>query len=945
MRIQDGYLAAVVPATGIYKATGGRLVLANCEVARNRAKQTSTTGHLLGGGGYFVSGSVLISNSVFRANGNSTKDAMRFCDGLAFYANNADVEVVGSLFESNRASYAWAQRSNLGGAIHCAGGTLRVADTRFVGNRGGSYDRTNMGGGGAVYLSGSCDARFSGCRFEDNESWNYPSASDYSLAPGGAIWAALSSVSTATFANCVFVNNRATERGGAIMLSSGNLLIQNCTLASNQAAIKGGALYVLNGGTVTIQNSILWSNAAADGASEIYLGSGAFSLTDSCLTGIGEDAVYGGVQMARVMTNNPLFASETDLHLKSTVARWDPAITNWTADAVDSPCIDAGDPALDYSRELPVNGGRLNLGAYGNTAEASKSPVAAAPRVEDRGASVSGNAATIGGELTDGSRSDITLWFGTNAVALDTQSSLVMYPPQDTGILFRATAAGLLSETTYYYAWSATNLAGGAWSATNTFVTGAEPPGGGVPIIHVDGDATGGETGANWTDAFKTVAQAIAAVEPGREEIWVAAGTYSHGTELRIETNLSLYGGFSGGETSRSQRSLANRPILSGNDAHRVIVITGTNVTLDGVIIRDGYLEGGTRASGLYKDTEGILVLANCDLIQNSVYQNANADVLGCGAYFASCRVTITNCTFRQNGQSGWISREALRRCCGIGFYASGADLVIADSRFYTNTVRSSTVFAPDGRGGAFYVKDGTLDVRNAIFAGNKGSYKRYSGVASGGGAGYLSGAVTAQFRNCLFRDNETWPDATYRGDGGALWIGASAASTVTVASCTFYGNTGDWYGGAVYAAGGALQVVDTILWANSAGVSGSEIYAKNADSVVGVAYSDLSETNAPHVVADAASLAWGDGILTADPLFASADDLHLQSKNGRWDPVLADWVKDAESSPCIDAGDPASSYANEPASNGKRINLGAYGNTAEASQSPFRAGSLLIIR
>ena len=347
LRIQDGYLAAVVPATGIFKDTGGRLVLANCEVTRNRARQTSTTGHLLGGGGYFVSGSVLISNSVFRANGNSTKDAMRFCDGLAFYANNADVEVVGSLFESNRASYAWAQRSNLGGAIHCAGGTLRVADTRFVGNRGGSYDRTNMGGGGAVYLSGSCDARFSGCRFEDNEAWNYPIASEYTLAPGGAVWAALSSVSTVTLENCVFVNNRASECGGAIMLTSGSLTMQNCTLASNQAAIKGGALYVKNGGTIAIQNSILWSNAAADGASEIYLGSGAFSLTDSCLTGIGEDAVYGGVQMARVMTNNPLFASETDLHLKSTVARWDSAITNWTADAVDSPCIDAGDPALD----------------------------------------------------------------------------------------------------------------------------------------------------------------------------------------------------------------------------------------------------------------------------------------------------------------------------------------------------------------------------------------------------------------------------------------------------------------------------------------------------------------------------------------------------------------------------------------------------------------------
>ena len=38
--------------------------------------------------------------------------------------------------------------------------------------------------------------------------------------------------------------------------------------------------------------------------------------------------------------------------------------------------------------------------------------------------------------------------------------------------------------------------------------------------------------------------------------------------------------------------------------------------------------------------------------------------------------------------------------------------------------------------------------------------------------------------------------------------------------------------------------------------------------------------------------------------------------------------------SPCIDAGDPASEYGNEPVPNGGRINLGAYGNTSEATCS-----------
>ena len=45
------------------------------------------------------------------------------------------------------------------------------------------------------------------------------------------------------------------------------------------------------------------------------------------------------------------------------------------ADSVDSPCIDAGDPSNDYSHEPAPNGDRLNMGAYGNTPQASKATV------------------------------------------------------------------------------------------------------------------------------------------------------------------------------------------------------------------------------------------------------------------------------------------------------------------------------------------------------------------------------------------------------------------------------------------------------------------------------------------------------------------------------------------------------------------------------------------
>lgn len=44
----------------------------------------------------------------------------------------------------------------------------------------------------------------------------------------------------------------------------------------------------------------------------------------------------------------------------------------WGYDDIVSKCVDAGDPAADYSLEPEPNGGRANLGVYGNTVQASK---------------------------------------------------------------------------------------------------------------------------------------------------------------------------------------------------------------------------------------------------------------------------------------------------------------------------------------------------------------------------------------------------------------------------------------------------------------------------------------------------------------------------------------------------------------------------------------------
>jgi hypothetical protein len=49
-------------------------------------------------------------------------------------------------------------------------------------------------------------------------------------------------------------------------------------------------------------------------------------------------------------------------------------------------------------------------------------------------------------------------------------------------------------------------------------------------------------------------------------------------------------------------------------------------------------------------------------------------------------------------------------------------------------------------------------------------------------------------------------------------------------------------------------------------------------------------------------------------------------------------WVQDDVSSPCLDAGDPNSDWSQEPWPNGKRINMGAYGGTNQASKNGLKA-------
>ena len=71
---------------------------------------------------------------------------------------------------------------------------------------------------------------------------------------------------------------------------------------------------------------------------------------------------------------DPLFVPDA-YYLQSVAGHFDPYTDTWISAPVTSPCIDTGDPNAWFNLEPEPNGGRMNMGAYGGTEQASKTPV------------------------------------------------------------------------------------------------------------------------------------------------------------------------------------------------------------------------------------------------------------------------------------------------------------------------------------------------------------------------------------------------------------------------------------------------------------------------------------------------------------------------------------------------------------------------------------------
>ena len=331
----------------------------DCTFTRNHSEGKGGAVHVIGTMPEFIR-CVFTSNWSAKEGGATSIEVDSKIIDCVFTGNHSDnkggavngrgVECVRCVFTSNSSARD-------GGALNAA--RSKIINCVFTGNTAGGF------GGGAICNRGSWAQLIASCVFRQN----------HSNANGGAILNI--GKSSPTILNCLFFENSANNGGGIADESKLSVILTNCTFNRNSARDNGGGIYVKGSSVVAVNNCILWDNMAQSGP-ELYVKT---NLTTSCTDvkdgqagiSLGPDAVLtwgdGNIDA------DPLFADpdNEDYHLKSQAKRWDVNSRSWVQDGVTSPCIDAGDPNSDWTAELWPHGKRINMGAYGGTAQASMS--------------------------------------------------------------------------------------------------------------------------------------------------------------------------------------------------------------------------------------------------------------------------------------------------------------------------------------------------------------------------------------------------------------------------------------------------------------------------------------------------------------------------------------------------------------------------------------------
>ncbi|MEN6641875.1 MAG: Ig-like domain-containing protein [Armatimonadia bacterium] len=221
--------------------------------------------------------------------------------------------------------------------------------------------------------------------------------------------------------------------------------------------------------------------------------------------------------------------------------------------------------------------------------------------------------------------------------------------------------------------------------------------------------------------------------------------------------------------------------------------------------------------------------------------------------------------------------------------------------------------------GGGIYCKSSSPTITNNIIRGNSANF--------GGGVECENGSPTIS--NNIVSGNTVIPhESAATGAGVDCYADpGNPATTPVIANNTIVGNSGI-AGGGIHCENSSPTIKNNIIANNT---DGGAIHLVN-DSTPVISYCNVYG-NTPEQYMNIADQTGLNGNISVDPLFvdAGSGNYCLQSTGGRWTGLA--WFLDAVTSPCVDAGDPASDYSNEPAPNGGRINIGFDGNTLYASR------------
>jgi len=341
--------------------------------------------------------------------------------------------------------------------------------------------------------------------------------------------------------------------------------------------------------------------------------------------------------------------------------------------------------------------------------------------------------------------------------------------------------------------------------------------------------------------------------------------------------------------------------------------------------------------------------ISDCNIIGNSAVRS------GGGIYCIYGSPTINNCTISGNSTTsdgGGISCEGgsptISDCIISGNSATGAGGGISLYHSFNChfvlyiTVSDCTITGNSARvgGGGISCKSSSPNctfhttVSNCIISGNSAS------ASSSGGGILCEGGSSLTVSKCIISGNSAV------SNGGGIYC--YDINSPIVNNCTISGNSANNIGGGIYCYDNASPtIIKNNIICNSA--SGSGIYSMYSDCAI--SYNNVYGNAA----GDYEGWAWpGQGDISVDPCFAAPGywsdpcstpsdpnddvwgdgDYHLKSRFGRWDPNGESWIQDDVNSLCIDAGDPNSDWSAEFWPHGKRINMGAYGGTPEASMS-----------